>query len=189
MEFNVNLLKGIKEEDVKIAELVLFLLEREINPFYLFLEKQNGIYFKESFRDKLNEVTSTLHVNGAIDTSYGTSAYRVTEDLYNSKPITPEFVTRLRGVFKSNNIGLPGKSGNNQNILTVLQEWRKKYPEYNDSEILRAAESYVDFMLGKGEALYIRNLDNFILTETDSLLATWIEDSGTVVDNWRNKLT
>lgn len=179
--FNKTLLQGVETDDIKVAELLLFMIERNINPH---------AFFKEDMLDKVNTVTNVLHVKGAIEPSYTEGgAFRVTQPLFEVESVGNEFIKKLRDMFSVKNIGISGKAGTNKEVETVFGEWRKQFPLYTESQILTATKNYISHWLKRGEPQFIRKISNFILTTDESYLSTWIEDDTLVVDNWRNKVT
>ncbi len=91
-----------------------------------------------------------------------------------------EFIEMYRNLFKGKKLG---SMGDKNAIIKKMQEFKLKYPQFNEENILIATEKYID-SCRKSNYKYLQRADYFIFKNSDgsksgniSNLATWCEET------------
>lgn len=139
LNFNKELLSGVKEEDHVLTKYLLFSIAEDIN--------LNEI--RDESRDKVHRIIQILDKNGVITLDY-TSAekncrYVLTAPLYlYTEPITDVFVDKVRRLFSYNNIDRTGHMGEKETVKNALNKFRANHPFVTNEDILEMTTQYID---------------------------------------------
>lgn len=191
IRFNDAILKGLPPEDHLIAKTLAAFIFMDEYPFDILDPDSEVFTVKPDLYNKVGEVLSKMAKLNIIEYDYQQEKVRCSLKLpfVVTEAQDDAFISTLRATFSKANTGMAGYNSDKLSIQTIIDEWRKRYVGTND-EIISAAKAYILDHKNHGKLQYMRRLDNFILTEKDSLLATWIEEvkaTDQVVD-WRTKI-
>jgi hypothetical protein len=176
---NPKLLTGISADKLEAVKAVLFCIGSGFSDLS---------FFKE---DVFRECLTLLSSNGSLAPMYdGDKKYMLRYPLEsNEVEVKPEMVDNLRKEFSKDLTGKPGLIATKDSVQICLSAFIQKHGQITEEAVIKAAKRYIQHC--KQEGIIIRHCNRFVMTEQDSILQTWLEE--TKSDNpeskdWRIKI-
>lgn len=174
MLINSDYTDELTAEESKVAELVLFCIDREIN-LNEFLTVENGLIVTKEVYDKIiNEVVTKLYKKGLLVTDYSLQDQRLklARPLFVSHKVEDSDLNVIRDYFTAQYCGQEGKAGDPRAVLPKLKAFMEEHGlELN--AVKEATELYIQSCIDNGR--FIKDFTNYIDSQNGSTLIQFIE--------------
>lgn len=160
-KINPKILEPFPDEDRELVALIAILIKYDID----------ARKYTEKVGDQVNSLVRRLLTHDLIEGNFEEDAkvrWNLTVPLDKSSYST-NFIEEFRRKFSKTNIGQPGMMGDKYTITSLFEDFREKYPDYDEQSILEATDKYLQNCLNT--ETFIMQADNFI----ERRLLSWLE--------------
>lgn len=174
MLINSDYTDELTAEESKVAELVLFCIDREIN-LNEFLTVENGLIVTKEVYDKMiNEVVTKLYKKGLLVTDYSLQDQRLklARPLFVSHKVEDSDLNVIRDYFTAPYCGEIGKAGDPRVVLPKLKAFMEEHG-LSVELVKEVTEMYVQNCMENRRPM--KDFSNYIEDSSGSMLLQFVE--------------
>jgi hypothetical protein len=172
MHYNERLLEGIPPDKRELAELIIYMVYRQIDYKKYFNSEDTIIRFDGTMESEVNLLVEKLVERKILEPTYpdnGVYRLELTKPLLVSEDISETQFDAIRQMWNSTNTGKVGWMSDKRESKERFEEWRKENPQYSYQQIYKACDYYIN------NTEMIHKFYNFI----DQVLSSVLEDMET----------